>query len=553
MREASGRVFCLFAGKAVRFSAQLVKRVVFAGEGNHNAREPQYADEVRNHHEAVEQVGELPHKIHLHHRAEQHEEDDDHGVHRHSLFPEQVFHVRLTEEIPADDGGEGEEEHADGDENIAELAHHRVERGLCERGGRERRAGSVRHCERAGRDDDESCHREDDERVDKHAHKGHDALVAGVLDLCQRMRVRRGTHARLVGKEAARHAETDGLAHRDARHAAGHSLRVKGQHEDLRESVAEVAEIRKDDDERTQNIQHRHHRHDLFRHGGDALLAAEENHGRNRRHHDAHGDAGHAECILERVADGVALHHVAHEAQRQRDGHGKEAREELAEPALEPRLDVVHRPAGHFAVHGCLVFLREGGLRIDGGHAEKGGQPHPEDGPRPAGGDGRGCARNVACAHLSRHGGGQRLEGTHAVRAGLVAAQADVPEYGLQALLEFAHLHGLQADGEPDPRAAQQNQQDRVPKGRVDAFHNGGQAAGNRRKIHDACSPSCLPAETGAVRFIIAKQERCCNFYLPFLHNFFPSAKERPLLHGKIGEKAKIPPFPGRRNGGRNM
>ena len=46
MREASGRVFCLFAGKAVRCSAQLVKRVVFAGEGDHNAREAQHADEL---------------------------------------------------------------------------------------------------------------------------------------------------------------------------------------------------------------------------------------------------------------------------------------------------------------------------------------------------------------------------------------------------------------------------------------------------------------------------------------------------------------------------
>ena len=38
--------FCLFCGQAVRFSVQLVKRVVFAGEGNHNACEAQHADEL---------------------------------------------------------------------------------------------------------------------------------------------------------------------------------------------------------------------------------------------------------------------------------------------------------------------------------------------------------------------------------------------------------------------------------------------------------------------------------------------------------------------------
>ena len=48
----------------------------------------------------------------------------DAGVHLHRLDAEQVLHVLGAEEVPADDGGEGEEQQADGHVQVAEALEH---------------------------------------------------------------------------------------------------------------------------------------------------------------------------------------------------------------------------------------------------------------------------------------------------------------------------------------------------------------------------------------------------------------------------------------------
>ncbi len=67
-----------------------------------------------------------------------------------------------------------------------------------------------------------------------------------------------------------------------------------------------------------------------------------------------------------------------------------------------------------------LVLLRQNRFAVDGGHAEKGGQPHPEDGARAAGEQRGGAAGDVAGADLSRDGGGDGLERGHALVVGLL-------------------------------------------------------------------------------------------------------------------------------------
>ena len=123
--------------------------------------------------------------------------------------------------------------------------------------------------------------------------------------------------------------------------------------------------------------------------------------GADDHQHDAHHPGWDAESGLECGADGVGLHHAAHEAQGQGDGHGEETSQELAESALEGGGDVVHRSAVNIAI---LVYLAgldgQSGLSVDGGHAEEGDDPHPEDGPRSAGEDGSGGAHDVRC-HLA--------------------------------------------------------------------------------------------------------------------------------------------------------
>lgn len=179
---------------------------------------------------------------------------------------------------------------------------------------------AVRVCEgkRTGGEDDKGRHGEHDKGVDEHADHRDDALIARVLDLGQRVSMRGRAHTSFVGEQAACHTKPDRLADRDAGHAARHRLRIKGEDEDLRKGRTEVPPINGKYDERAEDIQDSHHRHDLFRHSGDALLAAEEDDRRENGHDNAYSETRHVESGLERVTDGVRLHHVAHEKPRAR-------------------------------------------------------------------------------------------------------------------------------------------------------------------------------------------------------------------------------------------
>ncbi len=103
----------------------------------------------------------------------------------------------------------------------------------------------------------------------------------------------------------------------------------------------------------------------------------------------------------------------------------------------------------------------QGGLGVDGGHAEEGDDPHPEDGAGAAGQDGSRGAHDIAGTHLGGDGGSQRLEGTHAVLL-LSAAERQVPEYLFNALPKAAHLDKAGVDGVPQTHADEQEDQDIV-------------------------------------------------------------------------------------------
>ena len=172
-------------------------------------------------------------------------------------------------------------------------------------------------------------------------------------------------------------------------------------------------------------------------------------------------------------ADGVGLHHAAHEAQGQDDGDGEEACQELAETALESGGDVVHGAAPVGAVGIRLPGLDgKGGFGIDGGHAEEGDEPHPENRAGAAGENRTGRAHNVAGAHLGGNSGGQGLEGTHAL---LVppAPEGEVAEGLFHTLAEAADLDKAGADGIPQANADEEEHQDVVGEVLVDFCHNG--------------------------------------------------------------------------------
>ncbi len=151
----------------------------------------------------------------------------------------------------------------------------------------------------------------------------------------------------------------------------------------------------------------------------------------------------------------------------------KETSQELAESALEGGGDVVHRSAVNIAL---LVYLAgldgQSGLGVDGGHAEKGDDPHPEDGPRSAGEDGSGGAHDIAGAHLGGNGGGQGLEGAHP--AGLLPApEAQVAEYLPHPLAEAAHLNEAGADAVKQAHGDEQEDQDVAGQVVVDVYNDG--------------------------------------------------------------------------------
>ena len=66
--------------------------------------------------------------------------------------------------------------------------------------------------------------------------------------------------------------------------------------------------------------------HQLLRDGGNAGDAAQEDEGGHHRQHHAHDPGGDAQRLLEGVADGVGLDHVAGEAQGEDDSQREEAR-----------------------------------------------------------------------------------------------------------------------------------------------------------------------------------------------------------------------------------
>ena len=288
-----------------------------------------------------------------------------------------------------------------------------------------------------------------------------------ILHLGQRVGVRGGAHAGLVGKQAALGALADGGD--DAEGGAAHGgVGVEGALEDEGEGGRDVGRVHDKDHERAQHVKDGHDGHDLLGDGGQTRHAADEHDAGQDDHDEAHDPGGDTEGGVHGLGDGVRLHHAAHEAEGQNDGHGEEPGEELAPVALESRGDVVHRAAVDGAV---LVdhagFLGHDGLGVVGGHAEQGDDPHPEDGARAAHDDGAASAHDVAGTHLGRDGGGERLERRHAA-ALVAAAQGEVAEHAAPAFAEAAELDRLGAHGEPDAHAEQQDDQDVVGQVVVD-------------------------------------------------------------------------------------
>ena len=148
-------------------------------------------------------------------------------------------------------------------------------------------------------------------------------------------------------------------------------------------------------------------------------------------------------------------------------------RQELAEAALEGLGDVKDRAAVDIAVFVIPAGLdRQRSLSIDGSHAEKCDQPHPENRAGAAGKDRAGSADDVAGADLGSDRSSQCLERAHTalLRA---AVKGKVSENLMHAFAEAAHLNEAGLDGVPEAHSNQQEHQNVVGQIRVDVGYDG--------------------------------------------------------------------------------
>ena len=283
----------------------------------------------------------------------------------------------------------------------------------------------------------------------------------------------RGAHARLVGEQAAGNAIAHRLLHGHTQRAAHDGLRSKRAHKDLTEGLRKVFNVHEDDHEAAHHVEQRHHGHDFLRCPGQALDAAQEYHDRQHRHDDADQIRAQAECVVKGFADGIGLHHVAHEPKGQNDGNREEHGQHLAQRAGEGLADVIDGTARHGTIRtDGLGLLRQHRLGVDRRHAKEGADPHPEDRAGAAGNDGRGSSCDVARSDLCGNGSGQRLKSVHAVLARLAAIQRKAGKHVLHARAKAPDLHKPQPDGKVDAGTAKQKQQYPVPENLVDDGHD---------------------------------------------------------------------------------
>ena len=291
--------------------------------------------------------------------------------------------------------------------------------------------------------------------------------------MCLRVGVGRGAHTGFVGEQTALRALRKRRFQRVAETAAEDGLRLKSIPEDHAERRGDVPDADSEHNERAHKENRRHDRHDLFRDGGETAHAAEEDDAAEDNERNADDPRRDAERGLKRGADGVGLHHAPHEAERKDDSDGEKACEELPEAAPKGRCDVVHRAAVDRAV---FIHLpggqRERRLGVNGRHAEKSDDPHPEDCAGAAGQDSAGRADDVSRADLRGDGGGERLKGAHAALV-LLAAKREIAEHAAHPLAEAAHLHKARADRVPQPDGDEQKDENVVGKVCVEIAYHG--------------------------------------------------------------------------------
>ena len=105
--------------KGAAFAAPFMckgKLLSFLGQSNNQSGAAEQTDDVGQNHQVVSEVSQLPNQVSAEDSAQEDEAQGQDGVDLDAGSTEQVSHVGLTEHVPAQDGGECEEEQSDSDE-----------------------------------------------------------------------------------------------------------------------------------------------------------------------------------------------------------------------------------------------------------------------------------------------------------------------------------------------------------------------------------------------------------------------------------------------------
>lgn len=422
-----------FEGPKALFCRSVMTVLIIPCQLPHGHGAGKKTNQVGKNHQSVEHVGHIPDKLHLQGRPSNDENHDQDGVEFHGLAPEQMAHIDLPEIVPTYNGGEGKEKHTDGHKYFSEGTKGGIKGAL----GKGRTGQPV--VPHTGGENDKSGECQDDKGINKYADHGDNALVAGMRHIRCRVGMGRGTHAGLVGEKPPCHTVAHGLLDSDAQSAAGYRLWGECAHKDVPEGFRHTGKVCHQNKETSQDVKQCHNRHDFFCKAGDSADTAQEDKACHQGNTDSHQQRRHMKGVLKGISDGIGLYHVPHESQGKYERHREEAGKETAEASFESVFYVIDGPPDKGAVFDNPGVLCHDSLGINGRHAEKCAHPHPEDGSRASGGDGRRCPGDISCSHLRRDGCGECLEGAEAVLACL-SVEREVAEQSFHACSEFSYL-----------------------------------------------------------------------------------------------------------------
>ena len=331
----------------------------------------------------------------------------------------------LSQIVVVDDGAEGEEQDRRRQKVLAPGADMRHQRLLRQHHPVDPfRSG---HIDIAQQDHEGGAGANED-GVDEHRQRLHDALADRVSNVGDGGHVRRAAQAGLVGEQPAAQAVGDGCPHA----AADGFLEPEGVGDDGADHRRHFRDVHQHDDQGHADIAQGHDRHDDVGHLGNPLDAAIHDDPGNDGECQAGPQPVEAETVVHRTGHRVALEGI----EAQRKGGDQRYRVDDGQPAVLPAQavdNVLRRPAAIGAVlFRALVDLGQGAFEQAGRHADQGDRPHPED---RAGAAQRDCHRHagdVAAADPAADADEQRRARTDPPLGVRLLAREQDPEHAFE-------------------------------------------------------------------------------------------------------------------------